>query len=824
MPTIDELPVAVSVSDSDEFVVSQSDIARSVTRAQILSGVQPALALPTNTLLGRLSEGVGGPETINIGANLILAGGAISGSAPFNIAGLTAGGAPSASDLVPLAQGGQNAALNYASFIGGIAGLTGISGSNLTAQATSGLATRTLAEILSDGLSVEDFGAAGDGVTDDTQAFVAALASGRPLRLGGRIYVVNGPLDISAAAVITGIFNSSVITRRSITSPAAWISITAPEVSISGVIFDGASLAGCDMPAVSVELTCLAAQFQDCAFKNASGLSSGSGLHCTLDGSASHSIVRSSFTGNGLHGLYASGSGSLTLSGSLLQANDGVGLRVEAGVAISARFNRCLSNSIGISIGDWTVGPGVSQAGSAIVSGNTCSYNGIWGLAVSGDACSLDKNVFDSNGTTTVGGGMLARVTSSRLSSNVIRSGCYGLDARGCVDCLIEGNHVSTANVGVALGGSQNLAVRDNTLLSNYWGVAVSAIEPTLSFTPTGPITISENWIGFTAAQGGGIIVSDAAQGLALTGNDINGTGSATVDQALWLHTDAAIVCRNRWNNQARFKIDAGQVAGLEAIVVPDVADNVLVTSAPAAIQSVLTAHQADTIGQIAFIKLTNAGTGYTQAQVVIGGGGLGASASAIINDGRLIWIIVTNPGSGYGVIGGAAFVTVTGDGSGATATAYVGLPVIEGRQLRISCNTRICLALSGSAPLQQSWTGYASTVPAYGSVDLEGTFGEWRAISFPAVDYLTPTGDGGAIVQSIGGGNLTLRTATGGALFLSNSSEPVGCTSTVGRGSPVGVVSAPPGSDFRNLNGGSGSTFWVKQQNNDATGWTAVS
>jgi hypothetical protein len=36
-------------------------------------------------------------------------------------------------------------------------------------------------------------------------------------------------------------------------------------------------------------------------------------------------------------------------------------------------------------------------------------------------------------------------------------------------------------------------------------------------------------------------------------------------------------------------------------------------------------------------------------------------------------------------------------------------------------------------------------------------------------------------------------------------------------------MVSAPPGSDFRNLNGGAGNTFWVKQANSDATGWVAI-
>jgi hypothetical protein len=46
---------------------------------------------------------------------------------------------------------------------------------------------------------------------------------------------------------------------------------------------------------------------------------------------------------------------------------------------------------------------------------------------------------------------------------------------------------------------------------------------------------------------------------------------------------------------------------------------------------------------------------------------------------------------------------------------------------------------------------------------------------------------------------------------------------SLIGRGSPVGVVVAPPGSDYRNLNGGAGATFWVKASAQDASGWVAV-
>jgi hypothetical protein len=36
-------------------------------------------------------------------------------------------------------------------------------------------------------------------------------------------------------------------------------------------------------------------------------------------------------------------------------------------------------------------------------------------------------------------------------------------------------------------------------------------------------------------------------------------------------------------------------------------------------------------------------------------------------------------------------------------------------------------------------------------------------------------------------------------------------------------VVTAPPGSDYRNLAGGAGSVFWIKQTGTGATGWVAI-
>ena len=57
MPTIDELAQATASSDGDELVVSQNGVARKVTRAQIVAGLQPQLAIASGSLLGRSTFG-----------------------------------------------------------------------------------------------------------------------------------------------------------------------------------------------------------------------------------------------------------------------------------------------------------------------------------------------------------------------------------------------------------------------------------------------------------------------------------------------------------------------------------------------------------------------------------------------------------------------------------------------------------------------------------------------------------------------------------------------------------------------------------------------
>ena len=148
MPTIDELAPATAASDGDKILVSQSGITRKITRAQVLSGVQQALAIPAGTLIGRSSIGIGSPETITIGANLSLTGTTLTAVAnSFSVAQLPNGTVPIVSDNVPLGQGGTNTAVTYGQFLSGLPTVPNLNASQTVVIPTGSSATIKMADL-----------------------------------------------------------------------------------------------------------------------------------------------------------------------------------------------------------------------------------------------------------------------------------------------------------------------------------------------------------------------------------------------------------------------------------------------------------------------------------------------------------------------------------------------------------------------------------------------------------------------------------------------------------------------------------------------------
>lgn len=146
MPTIDQLAPATAAADTDEYPTWQSGTTLKVTRAQVLAGLQPQLALQSGVLLGRSSAGTGAPESLTVGANLTLASGTLSASAtPYLVSALPAGTVPAPGDLIPLSQGGTNTAVPYSQFLSGLPEVANINASQMLLTATGSTTSKTLA-------------------------------------------------------------------------------------------------------------------------------------------------------------------------------------------------------------------------------------------------------------------------------------------------------------------------------------------------------------------------------------------------------------------------------------------------------------------------------------------------------------------------------------------------------------------------------------------------------------------------------------------------------------------------------------------------------
>jgi hypothetical protein len=261
MPTIPQLPPATSTGAQDELPISQTGITRSVSVSELLAGTQPAIELPSATLLGRVSLGPGGPEPVQIGVGLGLAGGAVAANGGdhagftelaalnvFDQAILSSSGSPTrlplsmlrglfsagpniaidgsgdisattdpnvASNITALQEGLATTESNLASLTAKVpaGGYVALNSEGQITAPTAGAVTlgtvmvapgapsRTVGARALDVVNVMDFGALTNG-SDCTAAFNAAFAA-LP-STGGEIFVPAGDYNFLSSVVWTG--------------------------------------------------------------------------------------------------------------------------------------------------------------------------------------------------------------------------------------------------------------------------------------------------------------------------------------------------------------------------------------------------------------------------------------------------------------------------------------------------------------------------------------------------------------------------------------------------------------------------------------------
>ena len=760
MPIVDDLPAAAAIADDDSLPVSQAGMLHQATRAQLVAGLQPAIAISQGHLLGRSSASAGGPESIALGANVSLVGGALSVAAPFNVAALPSGGMPAPGDLVAVGQGGANRAVAYAQFMGGLAGVAGVDAGATHATATGGTQARALADALGDAIPLEAFGALGNGVSDDSAAFGRAVASGRPVRLGAKTYVLNGQFTITTpGTILIGVPGASRLLRATQSGGGAWLAVQADGFRADGVTFDANRAAvSQDSWGVLVTALCTTSEFHRCRFLNAAGAVLGSGLVFQASDPVvcAHVVQDCEFANNTVHGLWVQACIGVQVAQCRAWGNGQNGINadfndphfVQKLRLVSLIGNRCWANQRGIAIGNFNAtntqpavwGNANPDATDVVALGNLCHDNAVYGISASGLGLVIAGNVLNNNGTAAnSGAGILANVSGSRIAGNMVNGAAlYGIDCGGSIASDVTDNRIIGAGYGINCGGGTNLRVSDNSIAGcTLWGICVNNVETDGhggSFNLASSNTaISGNAIDF-AGTAGGIVLRDGPQGVLVARNEFTGSGS--VDNCLWGNTDSLIVADNHFNFTQRFICNPVLHEGSQLLRYPDVADSVTVTYAPLGVQRMMSSYQVLSEGVISFIKVTAAGSGYSQATVSVRGAGpglngSGAQAVAMFSGGMVIGVVVSAGGGGYGPLGTVVPVTISGDGSGATAQGFAGAPLADERRLRVRCNGSVLFSRAGSVPLQENWTAADITVPANADVEWRAAYGMWRAAVF---------------------------------------------------------------------------------------------
>jgi hypothetical protein len=850
MPTIDQLQAAVTSSDTDELMATQSGSARKVTRAQLLAGLQPAISVPPGALLGNSGTAASSPLAITVGSNLTLANSTLSAPSPFVIGSLPNGSAPDATDLVPISQGGTANAISYSTFLSSLASLPGFDASPMMTTASGGTTARSLGAHAGDAITLEDFGARGDGATDDSAAFIAAAKAMRPIRLCPKTYIVNGalPLSNSGALTLIGVPGQTTLRRLTAGTAAGWITLTAPAVHIEGVIFDANTALTGTVDAVVIPAICLRSTFVRCAFTNATH---GSGLVFKQSDPtfARHTVTACEAFGN-VNGISAQAVDGVTVSSCHLHDNSVAGVSIDlVSPTYTAKSrlatvvgNQCWNNQIGILVGDYatayatpaTITNQTADGMFCVIAANIAHDNTEYGIVAQGYGLNVQGNlVYNNGGTNPNNGGILANCWASSITSNIVSTHQgFGIDAGAANFTFIADNLVAISRIGINAGGAQEPRITGNSIIAaSYYGIVIYNNETNVGGSPIGvpsvDVSITENTIDMPAG-GGGILLIDGPQNVHVARNNFITTAGADLSLCLLQLTDSVTISDNLLNGSPTLHYGdpsattSGRFSGLYSLVYPDIIDAISIASASQAVQSIRSLSATNYSGFVTFLKLTAGGSGYTSAPTVTisGGGGSGATAIAYINNGAVMGFRMTALGSGY-----TSTPTVTlsgGGGSGATATAFVGVPVPSARRLRVYCDVAVQWAVSGTNPPQTTGSGIAITTPANSEIEWVGQNRGWYASRYQQTDYISPSTDGSMTLSTVSG-ELRLHPTSGGAVRWVNDSQATGCTTTIGNGAPTGVVTAPPGSDYRNLTGIAGSIFWIKQTGTDANGWVAI-
>jgi parallel beta-helix repeat protein len=611
----------------------------------------------------------------------------------------------------------------------------------------------------SEEVNVRWFGALGDSNTDDTAAFTAAgaaaVAAKHILFVPGGTYVLENWTP-TGNLYVRGEGTANTVLRRpnNASSSFAVINLTQTRVTLENLNING-NKAGNTLASQVVAATGGGNYtIRNCIIQNAKQVSGGFGAGLiftnTTDqlGLTQSTIENCIFQGCDAQGVAIANGWNITIKDSRASGNGGAGIAIAPNtltpnairqIIISGNF--CSGNGgsgieiLGVNANNAILLPGLQIAYDILVQNNTCNNNLNYGIAAQGTGINCNGNTCFGNGVANgFSAGILFNSYFSICSDNVcVANALFGIDAGGAYECIIDNNVVSfnggttltPTGIGINLGAAVNTSCDNNVVINNGAGGAGDGIQiycPGYDYGGidggfpfrSSNISICDNVITCTQVAQVGIEIRQGGENFVIQNNLIR---NATINNAIQLATADFLCSGNYGDNSGNVT-----VASATTMVIPDWPDVVQVTGTTTISGGIKTYSENLFFEKVAWIEITDGGTGYTSAPTVSfsGGGGTGATADAFVDSsGKVGAILVRNYGSGYTSAPTVAFTG--GGGSGATATAQVGVPNRTGRKVTLVFNNTCQLDHAGGVFLQDAYTFF----PVNGdTLSLQGMYG----------------------------------------------------------------------------------------------------
>lgn len=155
-------------------------------------------------------------------------------------------------------------------------------------QAGTGAVARTGQAKMRDTVSVKDFGAVADGVTDDAAAFTAALAAATSVFVPAGTYLINSTVTVPAGRTLTGAGRAS--TTINTTTNNTVLNITGNSVQVDGIKFDNAGTGRIISAPLRESVTIERCEFASSAAASTNALIYSSGSFATIRDNALTSL------------------------------------------------------------------------------------------------------------------------------------------------------------------------------------------------------------------------------------------------------------------------------------------------------------------------------------------------------------------------------------------------------------------------------------------------------------------------------------------------------------------------------------------------------